>query len=172
MTRTIVNYEITAKLYESACTLVWRGRRIADGEPVVLKILKPEAATEEALASFRREFGIVSKVALPGVVRAYGLEEYRGSPMMVLEDMGGESLDRLLGREPLPLMRFLELAIGIADTLAGIHDLRIIHKDLNPANIVYNPDTGQFRLIDFGIADELPRHTVAMQPPAALEGTL
>ncbi len=168
----IAQYEIAEQLYESRCTLVCRGCRTGSSESVIVKVLKPAAATEGELTRFRREFSILSKVDLPGVAKAQALEEFEGSLLMVLEDIGGQALDRLCAGAPLPLAQFLELAVGLADTVAGLHHLRIIHKDVNPAHIVFNPGTRQFRLIDFGIADNLPQRTVEPQPPSALEGTL
>jgi PAS domain S-box-containing protein len=165
-------YEILEPLHESPLTLISRARRAGTGEAVVLKLLKPDAATEDEVARFRREFDITARASLPGVVKAYGLEQHDGGLAMVLEDIGGESLDRPAGRMELSLVSFLELAVGLADTLAGLHQRRIIHKDINPAHIVFNAETGCFRLIDFGIADELPQRSIAPRPPAALEGTL
>ncbi len=168
----LLTYEAVDELYESRRTQIWRGHRLASGEPVVLKVLKPEAATDREHARFRHEFLLTARAELPGVIKTFSLESFDGSLLMVLEDIGGESLERLCARTPLSLPRFLELAIGLADTVARLHQRRIIHKDINPANIVLAPETGEYRLIDFGIADELPQHEVAPRPPAALEGTL
>jgi PAS domain S-box-containing protein len=171
MTNRLLGFEATEKLFESGRTSVWRGQRRTSAEPVVLKLLKPEVATGSELARFRQEYLVTSKASgASGVVRAFALEEALASLLMVLEDIGGTSLDR----QPLPLSlkQFLELAIGLADTVAQLHQRRIIHKDINPSNIAFNPRTGQHRLFDFGVADELPLREVAPRPPAALEGTL
>ncbi|MHB9037562.1 MAG: AAA family ATPase [Armatimonadota bacterium] len=168
----VPGYTISEKLCENACVLVYRARRIGNMEQRVLKILKPQAATEENLARFRREFDITSKLDTRGVVKTYGLENYQDSLVMVLEDIGGQSLDRVLAREPKSLTRCLEFAIALADIVGEIHHRRVIHKNINPSNIVWNPETGRLVLIDFSIADELPLRSVSLQPPGALEGTL
>ena len=67
---------------------------------------------------------------------------------------------------------FLELAAGLADTLAGLHGLGIVHKNISPAHIVCNPAGGRFYLIGFSRAGDLPLRTVPLQLPAALEGEL
>ncbi len=156
MASRLLEYELAGKLYESRRSAIWRACRLAGGEKVILKLLKPEAASEEELGRFRREYLFTSRASGPGVVRVHGLEEVERSLLMVLEDIGGESLDRLRARPPLPLPRFLALAAGLAGSVARIHERRLIHEDLNPANIVFNPESGEHRLIDFGIADELP----------------
>jgi predicted ATPase/signal transduction histidine kinase/GAF domain-containing protein len=165
-------YEIVKKLYESRRTAVYRSHRSADGEPVILKILKPDAATEDERARFRREFNITVRIDHPCVVKAYGLEEAQCSLMMVLEDIDGNSLDLTLKEAPIAMTEFLELSIGLADALAGIHQLGIVHKGINPAHIIVNHKTGRINLIDFGIADELFRRDYFPQPSAAPEGTL
>jgi predicted ATPase/signal transduction histidine kinase len=166
----VSQYEVTATLSESPRSRVCRAHRRADGEAVILKILKPQAATEQELARFRREFGLLSRIDVPGVVKAVGLEPYDCGVMLVLEDVGGDSLDRRPEGEPLPVPLFLDLAIGLAGTLAGLHQRRIVHKDLTPAHVLLNAKSGEFRLIGFGRAQELPQLTVPSQPPSALEG--
>ncbi len=168
----IKQYKITDRLAEIGSTLVCRGRRTGNGEPVVLKILKTDVATRDEVARFRREFEITSKLNLPGVVKVRGLEEYRGGLMMVMEDIGGQSLDRILDQAPLSLTESLELAVALAETVGLMHRQRIIHKNINPSNIIWNSQTKQLNLIDFGLADEMPMRSVTPQPPAGLEGTL
>ncbi|HEY9302029.1 MAG TPA: AAA family ATPase, partial [Phormidium sp.] len=53
-----------------------------------------------------------------------------------------------------------------------IHKANIIHKDINPSNIVYNPQTKQLKIIDFGISTQLTRETPILKNPNVLEGTL
>ena len=106
----IGQYELKGKLAESRTMLVVRSHRVCDGEAVVLKILKPPA-TERDTVSLKREFAILSRAIIPGVIKAYSLEESEHGLIMALEDIGGESLDRLLaGGKKFPLEKFLELA--------------------------------------------------------------
>ena len=92
-------------------------------------------------------------------------------PMLVLEDAGGEPLDRLIGA-PMETGRFLRLAIGIAAALGKVHQRGLVHKDIKPANILVNGATDEVRLTGFGIASRLPRERQAAEPPDALIGTL
>ena len=91
---------------------------------------------------------------------------------MVLEDFGGTSLDSSLNGEPLALEPFLILAIQITSALGEVHQKNIIHKDINPANIVWNRNNNTTKLIDFGISSELPREISGLKAPSVLEGTL
>ena len=164
------HYKIGEKLYENGRTLICRGDHPSKRKTAVLKILKPEAATKENVARFKREFEVISRINLPGVVKAYGLEDYQGGLVMVLEDIGARSLDRVESRHALSLKALLRLLIGIADTLEGLHRQGITHKDISPAHIIFNSKTGESKLIGFGLAGRLLSE--GSQPPASLEGTL
>src|SRR5262249_13801650 len=94
-----------------------------------------------------------------------------GRTMLVLEDAGGEPLDRLLGA-PMEVGRFLRLAISVAVALGKLHQRGLVHKDIKPINILVNGTTGDVRLTGFGIASRLPRERHSPRPPETIAGTL
>jgi len=111
------------------------------------------------------------------VVKAYSQQDYQRTLIIFLEDFGGDSLEQWKHKRPqnfcpMPLSTFLELAIDITDILGKIHAANIIHKDINPGNIVFNPDTGVVKIIDFGIATQFSRTHPTFKSPHVLEGTL
>ena len=169
-------YKIFRKIYESDRSLVYRGVRSADGQRAIFKILKQDYPTPAALARHKQEYDIIRSLNLPGVVQAYSLEQYDRTLAIVLEDFGGESLKRLMHSGPFTLSESLSFAIQIADILGDIHSANIIHKDINPANIVFNRSTNQLKIIDFGIASVFAPEKLTEQPalknPHVLEGTL
>jgi predicted ATPase/GAF domain-containing protein len=59
-----------------------------------------------------------------------------------------------------------------ANSLAGLHQHRIIHKDIKPSNILIQPDSHQVWLTDLGLASQLPQETQELKSPGVLEGTL
>src|SRR5262245_43045050 len=109
---TIPGYQVDDFIYESSHSLVYRGRRQADGRPVILKILKKEYPTPQEIARFTLEYQIARDLDLAGVVKAYALEKYRRSLVICMEDFGAESLDRLIA-ERMPIRDFLTLAINL-----------------------------------------------------------
>ncbi|HEY9633204.1 MAG TPA: AAA family ATPase [Coleofasciculaceae cyanobacterium] len=169
---TISGYQITEKLYESANSLIYHGQRQVDNQPVVLKMLKQAYPPPEKIAWFKREYEITKSLDLMGVVDAYSLENDHNHWVMVLEDFGGESLKPLMQRRQLSLSEFLSLAIQVADILGQVHQRHVIHKDINPSNIVLNSTTGQLKLIDFGISTVLSQENQTLRNPNVLEGTL
>ena len=68
--------------------------------------------------------------------------------------------------------RFLRLAEALASALRGLHERGLIHKDINPANILVNDSTSQVWLTGFGVASRLPRERQAPSPPEFIAGTL
>ena len=113
------------------------------------------------------------KHELDGTWAARPLELVRdaGRTMLVLEDAGGEPLDRLLGA-PMEVGRFLRLAISIAAALGKLHQRGLVHKDIKPANILLNDATGEVQLTGFGIASRLLRERQSPHPLETIAGTL
>ena len=90
----------------------------------------------------------------PWAVRPLDLVREHGRTMLVLEDIGAEPLRRLLGR-PMELGRFFRLAGALAAALRGLHERGLIHKDINPSNILVDDSTSQVWLTGFAIASRL-----------------
>ena len=170
---TIAGYQVVEKLYESVNSLVYRAHRIADRQPVVLKTLKQAYPPPEKIAWFKREYAITKNLSFDGVIDVYNLENEQNCWLIVLEDFGGESLERLMQNgKQFSLTEFLAIASQTIEILDRVHQRQIIHKDINPSNIVLNPATGQIKLIDFGISTVLSREKTALCSPNQLEGTL
>jgi PAS domain S-box-containing protein len=135
-------------------------------------MLRDDYPPSEKIAWFKREFDVTRSLDLPGVVDAYNLEHEQNRWVIALEDFGGESLTRLGVAGKLDPATFLRLAIDIVDNLGQIHQQRIMHKDINPSNIVSTPGFEQVKLIDFGISTVLSRENQTFRNPNVLEGTL
>ncbi|MEG4634462.1 AAA family ATPase [Microcoleus sp. AR_TQ3_B6] len=159
-------------LYESANSLVYRAIREADNQPLILKLLKESYPTPQELLRYRTEYRITRELKEAGVVQVYDLQKYQNSLVMFVEDFGGQSLKILMQQRKFSLKEFLFVASTTTEILGQIHRANIIHKDINPSNIVFNPATGQIKLIDFGISTQLTRETPSLKNPNVLEGTL
>ncbi|MCP4755523.1 MAG: AAA family ATPase, partial [Proteobacteria bacterium] len=149
---TIDRYPIRDKIYESVDTIVYRGHDPTDRQPVVLKVLNRSYPSPGEIAGFRREFEITRGLESFGIVEAVDLVGYGNSLAMVMEDFGGRSLDIQLVSNHLNLTRCLDLALRLAEIVGELHRQHIVHKDINPSNIVWNSQTDQLKLIDFGLA--------------------
>ncbi len=163
---------VTAKIYQSANSLVYRALRDSDNEPIILKVLKENYPTPQELARYRTEYQITKSLNLTGCIKAYDLQPYQNTLVMFIEDFGGESLKIWMKQKQFSLQEFLGIAIATAESLGFLHAANIIHKDINPSNIVFNPDNGQLKLIDFGISTKFTRENPTLKNPNVLEGTL
>jgi PAS domain S-box-containing protein len=159
-----------ATLQEDGEFVLYRGLR--EGNPSLL-IVAPalEHDTAASLARLEHEFSLRDKVDSECAARPLALVRHHGRRMLVLEDPGGEPLNRLRG-QPLELGQFLSLAIGLSGALGRLHGNGLIHKDLKPANILVNSVTGQCWLMGFGIASRLLRERQSAEPPEFIAGTL
>ncbi|WP_437294541.1 AAA family ATPase [Sorangium sp. So ce426] len=158
-------------LHEGADTLVFRARREEDDRPVVLKVLRRDHADPRALGRLLHEYEIAGAIDAPAVVKPYAIDAFNGQSALILEDFGGRPLDLPL-HEPMPLERFFPLALRIAAALAELHRHHLIHKDIKPHNLVYNPDTGEVKITDLGIASRAPRESQNLTHAGLIEGTL
>lgn len=168
----LVGYQIKDKIYESSRTEVFRGVRQSDNRQAIFKILKKKYPTAAEVDRIKHEYHLLCKLDYPEAIEVFGLETYSNSPIIVMEDFGGKSLANFLKSQQLVLYELLNLAVQITDALRQIHEQNIIHKDINPANIIWNPKTGRLQIIDFGIATKLSRENLAIKNPNQLDGTL
>jgi predicted ATPase/class 3 adenylate cyclase/GAF domain-containing protein len=159
-------------LYESSNSLVYRVLRDTDGQPLILKLLKEDYPTPQALARYRTEYQITQSLNFDGVVKVYDLQKYQNTLVMFIEDFGAESLRIWMQQCSWALEEFLKIAIATTEILGQIHAANIIHKDINPSNIVFNPKTEEIKIIDVGISTQLTRENPTIKNPNILEGTL
>ncbi|AFY35505.1 ATP-binding sensor histidine kinase [Calothrix sp. PCC 7507] len=166
----ISGYHVSEQLYNGSRTLVYRGYKEQNQQPVVIKLLKNPYPSFTELLSFCNQYTIARNLNVPGIIQTYSLETYQNGYALVMEDFGGISLKQW--RSVPSLMEFLLLAIALCNILDVLIRHRIIHKDIKPANILINPETGDIKLIDFSIASLLPRETQSLKSLNVLEGTL
>jgi len=165
-----MHIESVDRIFTGRTTVVGRGR--CESGPVVVKQLLGPHPTAEHIDRLRREFETLQVAAGPGFVRALACEPVDGLPSIIEEDIGGESVARHLERGPIALADALAIGVAVARALDRVHRAGVIHKDINPANIVWNRGTGAVQLIDFGISSRVSREAPALASPERLEGTL
>src|SRR5215468_3319337 len=150
-----------------------RGRQPGSADAPSVLLLSP-VAIQPALGTLDRiehQFALRDELDSAWAVRPLALSQYRGQPALVLENPGGETLDRLIAG-PMEMVQFLRIAAGLATAVGELHKHGLIHKDLKPANILVNSASGQVWLTGFGLASRLPRERQHPAPPESLAGTL
>lgn len=169
-------YRIDEGLSVNTQSRVVRARFLPEDRPVLIKILAVDDPTPERRARFRREYEIAARLRVTGIVTPLA---FIGDPLalgLVMPDSGSISCDRLLAEGRLGQAQAVAIALAVARTLGEIHGAGIIHKDINPSNIIYRreqePDTKAVRVIDFGLASELAHEDAEPASPRRLTGTL
>ncbi|MCP4352252.1 MAG: AAA family ATPase [Desulfobacterales bacterium] len=170
----IQGYQDTEKVYESPGTLIFRAYREQDRQPVILKLLNEEYPSPEQLARFRQEYEITKLLDTQEIKNLCGMEHYKNTLVIVFEDHCGKSLDNLMKSMAFSLGELLEIAISITGELSKIHSSGIIHRDINPSNIIYDRSARRLKIIDFGISAFASRENSSKENDAKnnLEGTL
>ena len=161
-------------LWEDGDRVFSRGWRLDENGNRLAVLLVTSAAGRPSRSkpdSLTHEYDLKDELDGAWAVRPLALMREAGRIVLVLEDPGGEPLDRLLGG-PMEIGRFLRLAIASASALGKLHERGLIHKDIKPANIMVDCADGHVRLTGFGIASRLSRERQAPEPPETIGGTL
>jgi PAS domain S-box-containing protein len=142
-------------------------------EPPSLLLLAPASSrpSPETLKKIEHQYSLRNELDSAWAARPLALSERDSQTDLVLEDPGGETLDGFLSG-PMEMRQFLGFAVGLATALRGLHERKLIHKDIKPTNILVNSTTGQVWLMGFGIASRLRRERQAPEPPEFIAGTL
>ena len=147
-------YQLGHLIGEGGVGKVYKGLDTASGQPVAVKLLRPEIILDapDLVERFRREGRILSELDHPNIVKVLATFEEAGQHYIVMEFVAGGSLADWLRQQPrLPLERALAIALELSDALARVHYLNIVHRDIKPSNILLAKD-GTPRLTDFGLA--------------------
>jgi serine/threonine protein kinase len=121
---------------------------------VAVKILREKLRQDKtAVARFVREAQFGTRVVHPNVVKTFEIGEADGLHYLAIEWAAGEILDKFAKRRaPLPPEEVVQIVLQIADAVGAAHAVGIVHRDLKPENLMYDPETHEVRLLDFGIA--------------------
>ena len=162
-------YEILAELGRGAMGVVYKARDPKINRVVAVKTVSLVGQSPEEEREYRerffREAEAAGRLSHPGIVTIFdvGEEPETRAPYIVMEFVGGQSLDKLLARDDhkLPLETALQLTLELAEALDCAHGQGVVHRDLKPANILLTED-GHAKIADFGVAKlNLANHTLA-----------
>jgi predicted ATPase/signal transduction histidine kinase len=162
---------VLERLWEDGELVLFRGRRDTGLARVLVVAPAVEQPVPETIARLQRAYSLAGELDSAWAARPLELVHQKGRPALLLEDPGGDPLERLLG-QPMEPSQFLLLAIGVAVALRSLHARGIIHRDVKPGNILVDSGTGRVWLTGFGIASPLPRERQLPEPPAEIAGTL
>lgn len=151
---TLAGYTLRQLIGEGGTATVYRADHPTHGV-VAVKVLREKLRTDRtAIARFLREATYGTRVQHPNVVRTIEIgEAQNGLHFLAIEWATGDLLERYARRNaPLPPEEVAVIIRQIAEAVQAAHNAGIIHRDLKPDNVMYDPETRQAKLLDFGIA--------------------
>ena len=154
--RTLAGYVLRGEVGEGGTSAVFRAEHPVHGT-VAVKVLREKLRQDKtAVARFVREARYGERVQHPNVVQTIEVGEASpGMHFLAIEWAGGELLERYAKQHgPLPPDEVSTIIRQIADAVHAAHVVGIVHRDLKPDNVMYDPQTRQVKLLDFGIATD------------------
>src|ERR1700757_2471532 len=149
---------VLESLRESPDFTLYRGRQNGNSSPVLAIALTAEPLLPQSLRRLEHEYSLAAELDPAWAVKPLELTRHEGRTILVLKDPGGEPLGLVLERNlgpPLDLTRVLHIAVGLAAALGQVHGRGLIHKDIQPANVLVD-DAGNVGLTGFGISSRRP----------------
>jgi serine/threonine protein kinase/Tol biopolymer transport system component len=170
------HFEILGMLGMGGMGEVYHARDLELGREVAVKVLPDRVAQDAGLLQrFDREARALAALNHPHIAALYSVEREGASPFLVMELVGGRTLQKRMRAGPMPLDDVLALFAQIAEALEAAHERGIIHRDLKPANIKITEDD-RVKILDFGLAKAFEAAasttsgggTVALEPESGL----
>src|SRR5213080_3832057 len=150
--RTIGHYKISKRIGSGGMGEVYLATDVTAGRQAALKLLPMRFTGDaERLKRFQQEAHAVVALNHPNILTVYEIGEDHSTHYIASELIEGETLRQRLARGRIELSEVVDIAIQVASALAAAHEAGIVHRDINPGNIMLRPD-GYVKVLDFGIA--------------------
>jgi eukaryotic-like serine/threonine-protein kinase len=148
-------YELLSTLGKGGMGVVYLARDQQLDEEVALKVLRPEVMKEDAtlLDRFKQEIKLARRITHRNVLRTHDFGETDGTPYISMEYLEGVTLKDLISTKgALPIGVGLRIAKQMCQGLEAAHAQGVVHRDIKPQNMLILPETGDLKIMDFGIA--------------------
>src|SRR5581483_3658752 len=165
-------YRILSELGSGGMGVVYKAHDLELDDVVALKMLKPNALMDsEHLDRLKSEIKLARKITHPNVLRTFDFGDVDGLPYISMEYVRGLTLRYLLNEtKRIPYSAGLRIARQLCAGLAAAHEVGVLHRDIKPENLILE-QTGNAKLMDFGIARPIRRGAPGHTQPGTFLGT-
>jgi predicted ATPase/class 3 adenylate cyclase len=170
----VPGYAVVGLVGESGPWVTYRATA-SDGSPVTIKTARAQYPRARDLAELRREYEVLTRLTLPGVVAPRALVPHGSGNLALVTEAFGRPLSELIAErsgQPSPLDAFFPLIIRLARILGALHERHVVHKDVAPRSIFVDAATWEPRLANFGLCSELTLERQSAKLSTKLEGSL
>lgn len=152
---TVLGYEIQEKMRKNHNIDTYHAVRLNDKRQVLLKIPNNNDSTSDNLAILQHEFYLLKTFENPAIIKAYDFLQNTPGPVLILEDVRGQSLGAYLAVNQLEMGDFFNLALQLVDIVGELHQGDIIHKEIKPSNIIIDVEKMELKLVDLSASTKL-----------------
>lgn len=169
---TFPGFSILEVIHKSGKKILCRAKKDLDDSTVILKIIPNEFFDLADIAIMERELEISSKIESEGVLKLLEIVDTNQGLAMVMQNFEGILLSDYLKIKQVSFGKKLEISIQLADLVEILHRNNIIHKNINPDNFLYDPETGKIKLFEFSISILVRKEIVEINNHREIEGAL
>lgn len=160
------NYSNPRLVYFGTKYAVYRAES-SNRKSLILKTCATDNNSASLISGLKSEFQLLQSLAFPGVATAISFDHNQLSPILALEDSGGEHLGKRFSQGLVVLEDFFTMALSLCETVVNIHGAGIVHGRLSPENIVVNESDGNLTIVDFDKA--ISTNSKAQREPVPLD---
>lgn len=174
-------YELGELIGRGGMADVYRGTDTVLGRTIAVKVLRADLARDPQFqARFKREAQAVAALNHPSIVAIFDTGEYSVPggpgedvrvPYIVMEFVSGRTLRDMIKANELGVENSIGYTLGVLSALEYSHRAGIVHRDIKPANVMVCADTGDVKVMDFGIARAMADSAATMTQTQAVVGT-
>ena len=174
-------YELGELIGRGGMADVYKGTDTLLGRTIAVKVLRADLARDPQFqARFKREAQAVAALNHPSIVAIFDTGEYSVPggpgedvrvPYIVMEFVSGRTLRDMIKAKELGVEDSIGCTLGVLGALEYSHKAGIVHRDIKPANVMVCADTGDVKVMDFGIARAMADSAATMTQTQAVVGT-
>ena len=153
----VQHYTNSELLIESNWSMIYRVVNSKSKATYILKTPNKKLDNHKAKSTYQSEFEIGSQLDSKYFIQYYENGLHEGIPYLICEDIGGCALSQIIPAKGFDIDQFFEYAITIVNAIATLHQKKIIHKDINPSNLIINKKSGVLKVTDFGASSNFTK---------------